>query len=60
MSAQTEGTNGGNAEHDHVSDPAHSDEVGSDWTDEGGATKYGAATHVDDPDAHELPADSEV
>lgn len=29
---------------DHVSDPAHSDELGHDWTDEGGATPSGPAT----------------
>ena len=29
---------------DVVSDPARSDQVGQDWTGEGGATPYGAAT----------------
>lgn len=33
-------------EHDHdvVSDPAHNDELGQDWTDEGGAMPEGPAT----------------
>lgn len=30
---------------DHESDPAHNDEVGHDWADEGGATRLGPATH---------------
>ncbi|MEU3330428.1 hypothetical protein ACF046_06230 [Glutamicibacter creatinolyticus] len=29
---------------DHVSDPKLSDDIGQDWTDEGGATHQGAAT----------------
>lgn len=29
---------------DVVSDPGHSDEVGADWSDEGGATPTGPAT----------------
>ncbi|WP_417235812.1 hypothetical protein [Arthrobacter sp.] len=33
------------ADPDRVSDPALSDEVGHDWTDEGGATPTGAATN---------------
>lgn len=32
-----------------ASDPALSDEPGRDWTDEGGATAYGAATDVTEP-----------
>lgn len=32
---------------DHESDPAHNDELGQDWVDEGGATAEGPATHVD-------------
>lgn len=39
------------AEPDIVSDPAHDDEAGSDWTDEGGASPQGPATwteHADD------------
>lgn len=32
---------------DVESDPAHNDETGQDWTDEGGATPAGAATNVD-------------
>lgn len=31
------------------SDPALADNVGSDWTDEGGATPAGPATTVDEP-----------
>lgn len=31
--------------HDHESDPAHNDEPGHDWVDEGGATAEGPATH---------------
>ncbi|MCA4134773.1 hypothetical protein [Arthrobacter sp. M4] len=31
---------------DVVSDPAHSDEVGQDWTDEGGAAPEGPATNT--------------
>ena len=29
---------------DVVSDPAHSDDIGADWSDEGGATPIGPAT----------------
>lgn len=32
---------------DVVSDPAHADHVGTDWTDEGGAAPEGPATNVD-------------
>lgn len=32
------------AQRDHLSDPARNDEVGHDWTDEGGATPDGPAT----------------
>ncbi|UCR88873.1 hypothetical protein [Mycetocola spongiae] len=31
---------------DHESDPAHDARVGSDWSDEGGATPEGPATHT--------------
>ena len=37
-----DGTAGPSA--DHVSDPALNDELGHDWTDEGGATPSGPAT----------------
>ncbi|WP_449278800.1 hypothetical protein [Leucobacter sp. GX24907] len=30
---------------DHESDPAHNVELGQDWSDEGGATAWGPATH---------------
>lgn len=32
---------------DVVSDPAHADQVGTDWTDEGGAAPEGPATNSD-------------
>ena len=31
-------------QHDVVSDPAHNDQLGQDWTDEGGAMPEGPAT----------------
>lgn len=36
---------------DSESDPARSDVPGRDWSDEGGATETGPATHTDPPDA---------
>ena len=36
------------AEDDSVSDPAHDDGSGSDWTTEGGATVDGPATDTED------------
>lgn len=36
------------ADTDQVSDPAKDDSVGTDWTDEGGATPEGPATAVSD------------
>ncbi|MGB3414570.1 MAG: hypothetical protein WBA28_07620 [Microbacteriaceae bacterium] len=48
--------NGNESQHNHgahvsahgdsVSDPAHNDEQGHDWTDEGGAMNEGPATHA--------------
>ena len=35
----------GSTSHDHDHDPALNDQEGSDWTDEGGATATGPATH---------------
>ena len=32
---------------DHVSDPSLSDEIGHDWSDEGGATEQGPATNTE-------------
>ncbi|MBK0419814.1 hypothetical protein JD276_12295 [Leucobacter sp. CSA1] len=32
--------------HDHESDPAHNDELGHEWVDEGGASHLGPATHL--------------
>lgn len=37
---------------DHESDPAHNDEPGQDWVDEGGATPDGPATHVESGHSH--------
>lgn len=37
---------------DHDSDPAHTDEDGRDWADEGGATSDGPATHVESGHPH--------
>lgn len=31
---------------DHESDPAHNVELGQEWTDEGGASHLGPATHL--------------
>ncbi|WP_017884164.1 hypothetical protein [Leucobacter sp. UCD-THU] len=31
---------------DHESDPAHNDELGHEWVDEGGASHLGPATHL--------------
>lgn len=33
---------------DVISDPARADQVGADWTDEGGATNTGPATNSDE------------
>ncbi|MEB4615817.1 hypothetical protein [Leucobacter sp. M11] len=33
---------------DAISDPAHSAEEGRDWSDEGGATETGPASHTDE------------
>jgi hypothetical protein len=41
------GTSGAAAASDVDSDPALSDRHGQDWSDEGGATRAGAATNVD-------------
>ena len=37
---------------DHESDPAHTDQLGSDWADEGGATSEGPATHEESGHPH--------
>lgn len=37
---------------DHESDPAHNDQVGYDWADEGGATAEGPATHEESGHPH--------
>lgn len=37
---------------DHESDPAHSDQMGQDWVDEGGATDEGPATHIESGHPH--------
>lgn len=37
---------------DHESDPAHNDELGQDWVDEGGATPEGPATHAESGHSH--------
>lgn len=37
----------GHADADVVSDPARNDQVGGDWSTEGGATPQGPATHTD-------------
>lgn len=37
-------------EDDNVSDPAHDDEEGQDWSGEGGATEEGPATSVPEDD----------
>ncbi|WP_162903677.1 hypothetical protein [Leucobacter sp. wl10] len=37
---------------DHESDPAHNDELGHEWTDEGGASHLGPATHLESGRPH--------
>ncbi|QZY50905.1 hypothetical protein [Leucobacter tenebrionis] len=37
---------------DHESDPARNDELGHEWTDEGGASHLGPATHLESGHAH--------
>ncbi|MBL3688264.1 hypothetical protein D3248_15055 [Leucobacter zeae] len=37
---------------DHESDPAHNTELGHEWTDEGGASHLGPATHLESGHAH--------
>ena len=44
-------------EDDNLSDPAHDDEEGHDWSGEGGATQEGPATAVPEPDP--LQADTQ-
>ncbi|GAC1379896.1 MAG: hypothetical protein NVSMB48_04760 [Marmoricola sp.] len=43
----TTASHAANVEDDHVSDPAHDDEEGNDWSAEGGATDEGPATAVE-------------
>lgn len=47
VTAKPDGENG-DASTDVLSDPARADLVGTDWTDEGGATPEGPATQTDD------------
>jgi hypothetical protein len=37
---------------DHESDPAHNDELGHEWVDEGGASHLGPATHLESGRPH--------
>lgn len=47
-------------EPDVITDPAHSDALGADWSDEGGATTGGPATAVEDePHQHERASERE-
>ena len=41
------------ASKDVMSDPAHSDDVGADWSDEGGATPTGPATQTEERKSQE-------
>ena len=43
---------------DTVSDPAHADDEGRDWSTEGGATHEGPATDTDDDTEPHADADS--
>lgn len=44
---------------DHESDPAHNVEVGQEWTDEGGASHLGPATHTKASDPETIADDEE-
>lgn len=47
------GSDEADAENDVITDPALDDRVGSDWSDEGGATPTGPATDADPPPVEE-------
>ncbi|WP_165384218.1 hypothetical protein [Leucobacter triazinivorans] len=45
-------TDGDRRRPDHESDPAHNDELGHEWVDEGGASHLGPATHLESGRPH--------